>query len=929
MKMIKKAMALAAGLLLSCLGLSAQDLPVIKIDFNEPSRSSMDEVLEPGFTPWPVSKDCYEHSLTVEGVKFTVKSECNMRVGWNKAFVQTKEGNCRLLGDGLNFDPKTLEGALVLTITGLPAGNHTIQTYHNSWQDPASYTGWPIHVYVQGEEKAVIHRTYRQTVASEAAIAMCGFQVNSPQDTVELRFVTTLDDDQDDPDKTSYELTPILNGFELNTVSAVAQAKKPSPSDFDWHVPADEGSCVLSWSPAGENVDKHHLFFGTDLTGVTQADQSSSEYVGAKDYIDTTWTATGLTNLKTYYWRVDEEANGQITKGAVWSFRPRHLAFRGAEGYGRFASGGRGGKVVYVTNLNATGEGSFANAVKNGEGPRYVLFAVSGIIQLKDKVFFDDYLTVAGQTAPGKGVCITTHPFGSGDESVVRFLRSRHGAGETGDGMGMTGNDFSISDHCSISWSIDEGFSSRGANMMTLQRTMIAEALNVANHKNYEEGKAHGFAATISGEIGSYHHNLLAHCNGRNWSIGDAIDGQSQWVSQLDIFNNVVYNWGSRATDGEVHQINFVNNYYKMGPSSKTTTILKIDVLNFGWGTEQGYYSGNIIQKTDGTFVNDGTSNIIGRDYTIGDGVTTPLGYDVYVDEPFFPSFATIETARQAYKSVLSDVGCTLPVFDEHDQRIIRETLAGSYTYSGSYTGLAGLIDKEDDCGGYEDYGSETIDLDAFDTDRDGLPNWWEQLYGTNPEGAVDDFSETNSDPDGDGYTMLDDYLEWMATPHYYTSVGEPKTIDVSPYTAGFSKSPVYAVEAVYGQAQAAFEGAFLTINPSDAQEGIIYVDFKVTDSEGDSMIRRIGLLVERPTDISTILSESFMLEAGVEDGCLRWRSDCSLDHLTLCDLSGRVLRVFGKDSSPSCDIHYLAEGIYLLRAFNREGHSRTVKIVK
>lgn len=143
------------------------------------------------------------------------------------------------------------------------------------------------------------------------------------------------------------------------------------------------------------------------------------------------------------------------------------------------------------------------------------------------------------------------------------------------DGMGMAGNDNAIMDHCSISWTIDEAFSSRNAKSLTLQRTLISEALNVAGHPNYSAGTAHGYAATIGGgemsatlKVGSYHHNLLAHCEGRNWSLSGGLDGVGAYDGHHDVFNNVVYNWGGRATDGGSHEVNFVNNYYKMGPAT-------------------------------------------------------------------------------------------------------------------------------------------------------------------------------------------------------------------------------------------------------------------------------------------------------------------------------------------------------------------------
>src|SRR5690606_9679247 len=223
----------------------------------------------------------------------------------------------------------------------------------------------------------------------------------------------------------------------------------------------------------------------------------------------TEYTTTGLYSMDTYYWRVDEVTSNGTTQGDVWYFRPAQLAFPEAEGYGRHARGGRGGIVVEVTNLNDSGAGSLREAVENHTGPRTIVFAVSGIIHLKSRLVVNQsYVTIAGQTAPGKGICIAGAPFGfTGNDVVAQHLRVRLGAGKTADGMGLTGANYSIVDHCSISWTIDEAFSSRGAKNITLQRTLISEALKSAGHSKDEKGKMHGFAASIGGEVGSFHHN--------------------------------------------------------------------------------------------------------------------------------------------------------------------------------------------------------------------------------------------------------------------------------------------------------------------------------------------------------------------------------------------------------------------------------------
>jgi len=207
----------------------------------------------------------------------------------------------------------------------------------------------------------------------------------------------------------------------------------------------------------------------------------------------------------------------------------KSLAFPTAEGYGRFAQGGRGGRVLHVINLNDSGPGSLRAAVET-DGPRTVVFDVSGLITLESRLIIrktNSELTIAGQTAPGKGICLRKYNMGmlGATNVIVRYIRVRPGnlSGMTLDGMGMASSDQCIIDHCSISWTLDESFSSRGGRNITLQRTLISEALNEAGHKKYPPGTQHGYAASIGGDIGSFHHNLLAHCAGRNWSLAGGL----------------------------------------------------------------------------------------------------------------------------------------------------------------------------------------------------------------------------------------------------------------------------------------------------------------------------------------------------------------------------------------------------------------------
>lgn len=442
--------------------------------------------------------------------------------------------------------------------------------------------------------------------------------------------------------------------------------------------------------------------------------------------------------------------------GAVAAEPARTIAFPGAEGYGRFAQGGRGGRVIAVTNLEDSGPGSLRAAVE-AEGPRTVVFEVSGRIELKSKLVVrraNSRLTVAGQTAPGLGICISNYNFGvlGAHDVIIRFVRVRPGntAGVTLDGMGLASATDCIIDHCSISWTLDEAFSSRGAKNITLQRTLISEALNAAGHKKYPPGTEHGYAASIGGDIGSFHHNLLAHCAGRNWSLAGGLDKAAghSYAGRLDIRNNVVYNWKNRTTDGGAHEVNFVANYYKPGPASRYFRALKAQYGGFP-GTQRYYVAGNVMPGHFGADEPDKA-----RTATTERGGRLPTDYSPWADAPFFESHVRTQTAAEAYADVLADVGCNIPALDPHDQRVLAEVRAGTFTHKGSRTGLPGLPDSQEDVGGWDNY-PEVRRPAGWDTDRDGMPDAWERAHGLNPADAADG----PADRDGDGFTNLEDYL--------------------------------------------------------------------------------------------------------------------------------------------------------------------------
>lgn len=244
-----------------------------------------------------------------------------------------------------------------------------------------------------------------------------------------------------------------------------------------------------------------------------------------------------------------------------------------------------------------------------------MIFAVSGLLTLNsDLTISQPYITLAGQTAPGKGICVCKHPLGmsGGKDVIIRHIRSRPGniSGETLNGSGMAGSEHCIMDHCSISWGIDEEMSTRTSKNVTLQRTLISEALNIAGHQNYPAGTAHGYAASVGGDVASLHHNLLAHNEGRKWSLAGGLDAAGYFSGRLDIFNNVVYNWGHRTTDGGAMEVNFVNNCYKTGAATSYLFALNAQYDNFP-GTRRYYIAGNVMP---GRFT--ASQNMFGLAYT-------------------------------------------------------------------------------------------------------------------------------------------------------------------------------------------------------------------------------------------------------------------------------------------------------------------------
>lgn len=804
--------------------------PVVKIDFDQSGRQAS-EVNDPDYIPWVIASGTTA-SKTENGVTFKITKGTNgtqLATNWYKAGLSAPD-YARLISDGIFVKDGTanLGGAIELRISGLATGTHTLLAFLNAVDSPTGNTFSPIDISVNGTlvfDNVI--PSVRALKTADAKSVYLNLQATAGTDVVVLFAAETSG--------TESIKNVMLNGFELNTPNIFNQATNPIPTHNEEHVELNSGIIQLGWTPAINSIS-HNIYFGTDLAAVQTATTTSAEYKGNQIKANNSYSLNNLYTGTTYYWRVDEVlANNQIEKGNIWRFRPAQLAFPGAEGYGRFARGGRGGKVVAVTNLNDSGPGSLREAITNDIGPRTIVFNTSGIIQLNSRlVLSQPYVTIAGQTAPGKGICIRSAPFGiTGNDAIVQNVRVRLGGGATYDGMGLTGANNSIIDHCSISWTIDESFSSRSGKNITLQRTLISEALNAAGHANYPAGNQHGYAATIGGDVGSFHHNLLAHNYGRNWSLGGGLDGNNYFAGKLDITNNVVYNWGSRTTDGGASEVNFVGNYYKPGPGMELQRYaLTMDHENDFAGMQRAYFNSNVMP---GFF--DETNQEFGRRSRLSNGVT--INYETFVTSPFFPSYVTTQSAANAYKIVLSDVGCTQPELDNHDLRMINETLTGTYSVTGSVTGKKGFPDNEADAGGYESY--PVINrLANWDTDNDGLPNWWETIKGTNVNSAIGDFSDSNADANLDGYTNLDEYLQWMSLPHYESPTGAKVSVNIQKLSRGFTTGVSYSVSnAVNGSTSLVAD----VVEYTPTANGLGSFSFTVTDNTGGTMTRKVNIV--------------------------------------------------------------------------------------
>jgi pectate lyase len=410
-------------------------------------------------------------------------------------------------------------------------------------------------------------------------------------------------------------------------------------------------------------------------------------------------------------------------------------AFPGAEGFGATTPGGRGGRVLLVTNLDDTGPGSFRAACE-AEGPRIVVFRVSGTIALKREITVrNPYLTIAGQSAPGDGICVRDNTFAiATHDVVVRYLRSRLGdvTAKESDCIDLLhGARNCVLDHCSATWSIDECLSTSGdVQDCTIQWCLIGESLNASKHKKGHHG--YGSLARANGPV-TWHHNLWLHNDARNPRLGDNY-GRDGKFPRFDVRNNVIYDFGGTAsglTQGTM-EVNYVGNYLRPGPSSRARKPITI-----GDKSDMKFFIRDNVLEGDNTLTADNTQ------FFQPDSLRSQVHT---VDHPFPAAPVTTVAGKDVLALVLASVGASKPARDSVDARLIEHVRARK----------GKLIDSQTEVGGWPELKSTPP---PADTDGDGMSDAWESGHGLNPRDAAD----ARLDRDGDGYTNVEEYLNSLA----------------------------------------------------------------------------------------------------------------------------------------------------------------------
>lgn len=467
------------------------------------------------------------------------------------------------------------------------------------------------------------------------------------------------------------------------------------------------------------------------------------------------------------------------------------IAFPGAEGGGKYATGGRGGEVVYVTNLNDAGPGSFRDAVSRSN--RIVLFKVGGTIELKSDVVVSSNVTVAGQTAPGgAGITLKNYKIGLGGSNIIlRFISSRPGERGTNadyDAFGGANGSNSIVDHVSIGWANDEqwGLYSNNDNY-TVQYSIIGPS----NSFSYHSKGIHGFGIMLGRSNASWHHNLIVHNVSRNFR------GKVVGTNTMDFTNNVIYNWASQTAYGTLGHVNYINNTLKMGVS----TVSGKNYISVGdSGTDPQNYSiyltGNrFLNRDNSNYSTFSTNNWAGIRYNTSSGKTeantrSNVPFEMLVNGVNVSTVASVESLDVSYDHVLDYAGAGISTSQRPaiDQQVANETRSGTGTLTGARPYSQASAEQKATIDSYQmatgvqyQYPNSILNGAATDTDGDGMPDDWERARGLNPNSskARDGTLESRGDYCGQGYTNIEYYINDLTVNAFPANVVKlsPKTV--------------------------------------------------------------------------------------------------------------------------------------------------------
>lgn len=410
------------------------------------------------------------------------------------------------------------------------------------------------------------------------------------------------------------------------------------------------------------------------------------------------------------------------------------LSFPGAEGFGRYTTGGRGGKVYVVDKLTDDGSEGTLRYALDQKGPRYIVFKTGGTIYLESPLKIKEgNVTIAGQTAAGDGITVANYEtFVGADNVIIRYMRFRMGDQKKyeGDALGARFIKNLIIDHCSMSWSTDETVSIYVNENTTLQWCVTAESLRNSFHKK----GPHGYGGIAGGKFASFHHNMYAHHDSRNPRLGEYAGSKFALTDLTDFRNNVIYNWGhNNVYGGEGMNVNIVNNYYKPGPATTTKQrIVAIDkngnpeaeVYNI-WG--KYYINGNVIEGNPEITKDNWTEGVFGQMKAYN--LTDKDKNSIKINQPHdIQSNVITHSAKEAYEKILQIGGASL-VRDAVDLHVLKDVKNGSFTYKGSKGSTNGIIDSQKDVGGFPKL-NEGKPLP--DSDNDGMPDEWEIKHQLN-----------------------------------------------------------------------------------------------------------------------------------------------------------------------------------------------------